>query len=320
MRLPSARTIARPVGCGPARLVEVRAQAVGGRVDHRVAVVALDGLRLRGVLRGADHPRLDAELAEVQGVVGLERDLRARDERELLAARVLEQVGAQLVADLVLDLAEALAVVGREPDDVLVRDVRARDRDRAVLVHLLGQAAGQLGGPDLGLEDTAERPLHEVGDLALEAPEHGHGQRAAVPGGVESHATRSPWRKAAAARATAPATTAAGTVPSGSAKASASAIAPRGGGQAGGPDRRGDGVDGAACRPRTSSGSTAAAAPHSAARASDAGLGDRLEVGLRVGDDRRQRRATRSRARRGRRGWAACAPGRRAPDTRRPGR
>jgi hypothetical protein len=145
-----------------------------------VAVVALDGLVLgRGVLRGADHPGLDAELAEVQRVVGLERHLRAGDEGELLLARMLEQVGAQLLGDLVLDVVEALAVVGGQPHHVLVRDVRARHRDRLVLVHLLRQPARELDRSDLRPEHAAERPLHEVGDLALEASENGHGELAA---------------------------------------------------------------------------------------------------------------------------------------------
>ena len=39
-----------------------------------------------------------------------------RDEREPLAARVLEQVGAELVDDLVLDALVALAVLRRQPD------------------------------------------------------------------------------------------------------------------------------------------------------------------------------------------------------------
>ena len=67
-------------------------------------MVALLGVVLLGV--GADHPRLDAELAERQPLVGAELDLRAADQREALAAGVLEQVGGELVDDLVLDALE----------------------------------------------------------------------------------------------------------------------------------------------------------------------------------------------------------------------
>ena len=35
--------------------------------------------------------------------------------------------------------------------------------------------AGDLDGPHLGAEDAAEGPLDEVGDLALEVPQHAHG-------------------------------------------------------------------------------------------------------------------------------------------------
>ncbi len=129
---------------------------------------------LDGVAGLADEAGLDAELAEAQALVGAELDLRARDEREPLAARVLEQVGAELVDDLALHAGEALAVLGGEEDGVLVGHVRARDRHRAVLVHLLGQPAGQLDRADLGLEDASERPLDQAGDLVLEASEHAH--------------------------------------------------------------------------------------------------------------------------------------------------
>ena len=74
-----------------------------------------------------------------------------------------------------LDALEALAVLGREPDDVLVRDVDARDRHGLVLVHLLGEPAGELDRAHLAAEDAAERALDEVGDLALEVAEDGHG-------------------------------------------------------------------------------------------------------------------------------------------------
>src|SRR5215217_3896995 len=59
-------------------------EPLGGRVDHRVALVALAG-RLRLVLGGADEPGLDAELTEAQPVVGAEADLRCGHERDPLA-------------------------------------------------------------------------------------------------------------------------------------------------------------------------------------------------------------------------------------------
>src|SRR5204863_9302562 len=100
---------------GAARVLKLLLGAGGGRVDHRVPVVGL----LHGLGRGAHEPRLDPELAQAQALVGVEGDLRAADERELLAAGVLEQVGRELVGDLVLDAFEALAILGAEPDDVL---------------------------------------------------------------------------------------------------------------------------------------------------------------------------------------------------------
>ena len=112
---------ARAIG---ARLGQRLLRALGRRVDHRVAVVGLLG-RLGLVPIHAHEPRLDAELAEVQPIVGAELDHRSRDEREALAARMLEQVGAQLVDHLVLDAFVALAVLGRQPDRVLIRDIGA---------------------------------------------------------------------------------------------------------------------------------------------------------------------------------------------------
>jgi hypothetical protein len=52
-----------------------------------VAVVGL----LDGLGGGAHEPRLDAELPQAQALVGVEGDLRAADERELLAAGVAKQ-------------------------------------------------------------------------------------------------------------------------------------------------------------------------------------------------------------------------------------
>ena len=63
----------------------------GGRVHHRGAKVALRGL-LPLARRRLDEPGLDPELAHPQPLVGLERDFRAGEQREILARGVLEKV------------------------------------------------------------------------------------------------------------------------------------------------------------------------------------------------------------------------------------
>src|SRR3954468_23567134 len=84
--------------------------AVGHRVDHRVALIAL--ARMLFFMRGRAHePRLDAELAQPQALVGLERDLRLRHEVDPLAPRVLEQVSGQLARQLVLVALELRAIL-----------------------------------------------------------------------------------------------------------------------------------------------------------------------------------------------------------------
>jgi hypothetical protein len=135
-----------------------------------VAVVGL----LDRLSRRAHEPRLDAELAQAQALVGVEGDLRAADQRELLAAGVLEQVGGELVDDLLLHPFEALAILRAQPHDVLVGHVGARHGDGLVLVHLARQLARDLDGADLGAEDAAERPLDEAGDLVLEVAQEAH--------------------------------------------------------------------------------------------------------------------------------------------------
>ena len=104
------------------------AQARGSAVDHRLTVLLCwRGSRPRGasllltVTVRADQPRLDAEFPERQALVGVKRDDRVRGEDQLLAARVLEQVAAQLVDHLPLDSVVARTVLRREPHRVLVR-------------------------------------------------------------------------------------------------------------------------------------------------------------------------------------------------------
>ena len=77
---------------------------------------------------GADQPRLDAEFPQRQALVGVKGDQRPRGQDQLLAAGVLQQVGAQLVDHLVLDSLVARAVLRREPHRVLVRRIHPRDR------------------------------------------------------------------------------------------------------------------------------------------------------------------------------------------------
>src|SRR5256885_3843721 len=154
-----------------ARLGQLLGHAVRRRVDHRVAVVGLLHLAAGG---GAHGTGLDAELPERELLVGAELDLRPADQREALAPRVLEQVRAQLVEHLMLDVCVALAVLRAEVDEVLVGDVRAAQRHRAVVVHLLGELARELDGPHLGAEDAAEGALDEIGEFAFKIAEDAH--------------------------------------------------------------------------------------------------------------------------------------------------
>jgi hypothetical protein len=104
----------------------------------------------------------------------VELDLRAADQGQALAAGVLEQVGRQLLDDLVLDALEVLAVLGRQPDGVLVRHVRPRHRDGLVLVHLARELAGDLERAHLAAEDAAERALDQARQLLLEVAQNAH--------------------------------------------------------------------------------------------------------------------------------------------------
>ena len=95
-------------------------------------------------------------------------------EDQVLAAGVLEQVGAQLFDHLLLDALVAFAVLGREPDRVLVGHVHARDRHGAVGVHLAGELAREFHRAHLRAEDAPEGALDEVGDRGLDALEQVH--------------------------------------------------------------------------------------------------------------------------------------------------
>ena len=131
------------------------------RVDHRVPVLSLRGL-LALPRRRLDQARLDAELAQAKTVVGLQVDLGAGEERVVVPACVLEQVPGQLLLEGSLIALQAFVILGREPDRVLVRDVRPGDRGGPVSVHLLSELARELHRLDLRGEGTAEHPLDEV--------------------------------------------------------------------------------------------------------------------------------------------------------------
>src|SRR3954468_22058245 len=162
---------------GAGALLERLGQALGGRVDHGVARVALGGTVVALLAARVDEAGLDAELAELEPVVGLEVDRRAGEQGEPLPARVLEQIAGELPAQRALRVGEAFAIVGREPHGVLVGHVDPVQGGRAVIVHLAGQLAGDLDRADLRPEGTGERPLDQAGDLALQGLEHAHSER-----------------------------------------------------------------------------------------------------------------------------------------------
>ena len=131
---------------------------------------------------GLDDPCLDPEFAEPEPIVGLELDHGAGQQRQTLAAGVLEQVAGELRRQRLLVGREPLAVTRRQEDPVLVGDDRARDREGLVLLHLPRELARDLDRTHLRAEGTAERAFDEAGDLAFEASENAHGRAlTAVP-------------------------------------------------------------------------------------------------------------------------------------------
>src|ERR1700738_2286069 len=117
---------------------------------------------------------LDAEFAQAKAVVGLKLDHRPGEHRQPLLAGMLEQITGQLSGKRLFVVGEALAVGRREEHAVLVGDVRARDGERLVLLHLAHQLARDFDRAHLGAEGTTERAFYEAGDLALEASKHTH--------------------------------------------------------------------------------------------------------------------------------------------------
>ena len=145
-----------------------------GRVDHRVPEVARRGGRRRLrrssplLLGPAEQLRLDAELAQLEPLVGVELDLRPAREREALLAGVLEQVVGQLLAQRGLVARELLAVLRGQEDAVVVGHVDARDGDHLVLLHLLGELVRQLDRLHARLEGAAERAFDDAAELRLQ--------------------------------------------------------------------------------------------------------------------------------------------------------
>src|ERR1700728_731217 len=136
------------------------------------------GPRLLGGLLGAvldpGHARFDAEFAERESLVGVERDARARGEREILAASVLQEIGAQLVDHLVLDTLVARSVLRGQPHRILVWRIHARHRGGRVLIHLARELARQLHRSDLGLEHATKGAFDKAGDHVLQCSQRIH--------------------------------------------------------------------------------------------------------------------------------------------------
>ena len=139
-----------------------------------VLSVSLGALGVALVAVGPHQSRLDAKLTQREVGVCVERDRGVRGERQVLGAGVLEQVGAELVDQVVLDAVVASAVLRREPHGVLVGGVDARDGGGAVLVHLAGELAGELHRADLRAEEAPEGALHEGGERGLHGSQRFH--------------------------------------------------------------------------------------------------------------------------------------------------
>ncbi len=138
----------------------------GGRRGEHLRP-AHDGLRcLLGcgfaLLAGRlDQPGGDTELAHVEILVLLHEHLGGGEERIALAPRVLGEVVGELRQERGLIRGELLAVVRRQIEHVLVRDVYPRDRNGLVLVHLLRELARELHGLHVRTKGTPEHSLHE---------------------------------------------------------------------------------------------------------------------------------------------------------------
>src|SRR5690606_39571008 len=110
---------------------------------------------------------LDLEPPGAEGLVDDHLDLDRAHEPVALVAGVGPGGVGQLTPQRVLDLPELLVVARRQVDGEVVRGHRlATDADRDVVVHLPGQAAGELDGSDARPEGAGERAL----DHAFQPP------------------------------------------------------------------------------------------------------------------------------------------------------
>ena len=130
------------------------------------------GARPRGA---AVQAGLDRALPEREPRVGAQLDLRARRQRELLGARVLEQVRRELVDQARPRSPRSARRSPGESQTTYSFGTTVLDSELlAVAVHLAHEPPRQLDRRDLAAERASERPLDEVGDLGLEAAEDAH--------------------------------------------------------------------------------------------------------------------------------------------------
>ena len=192
----TAATADGAIGAGAAGAAGIETLARRRRAPRR------RGERRQSVLGLGDAGR-DPELADGEVVVGREPHARRGQERVGLAAGVLGEVLLQLADERALVGDELLPVGAREVDRVLVRDVDARDRDGAVLVHLLRELAGELDGLHVRSEGAAEDALEEALDLALDGAQDAHCGSGRLPakGSGRSGARARRGRRRAAQRA-----------------------------------------------------------------------------------------------------------------------
>ena len=141
-------------------------EAVAGR-QHEAA-----GAGATGALAEA---ALDLEPARAERLVDHELDVDRAHEAVALVAGVRPGGVAQLAAQRVAHLAELAVVARRQVDREVVGDDRgALHADRHVVVHLAGEAAGQLDGTDARPEGARERALHHAFQSPFEATDR-HG-------------------------------------------------------------------------------------------------------------------------------------------------
>ena len=162
-------------GCGTAAAT-ARLRLRLGAVDHASAPgCAWDGgsSAARSARLTLHHARCDPELADGEVVVGLDRDRRRGEQLVLLPPRVLRRGTPGARRARTPRTPRTGRGRRREVDRVLVRDVDARDGDRAVVVHLLRQLARELDRLDVGSEGTAEHALEERLDLLLDCAQNG---------------------------------------------------------------------------------------------------------------------------------------------------